>query len=79
MHAWDLPLPPALTPRNQDGEVAAVQRLPVAEAIALAAGGAMTVDAALVTLDFALRHRLLDTRTHGRLAARAAALWVAEP
>lgn len=79
VHAWDLPLPPALTPRNQDGEVAAVQRLPVAEAIALAAGGAMTVDAALVTLDFALRHRLLDTRTHGRLAARAAALWVAEP
>lgn len=79
VHVWDLPLPPALTPRNQDGEVAAVQRLPVAEAIALAAGGAMTVDAALVTLDFALRHHLLDAHAHRRLAARAAALWAAEP
>ena len=79
VHVWDLPLPPTLTPRNQDGEVAAVLRLPVADAIALAAGGTMTVDAALVTLDFALRHGLLDGATHDRLAARAAALWVAEP
>jgi hypothetical protein len=31
----------------------------VAEALALAAGRAMTVDAALVTLDFALRHGLM--------------------
>ena len=29
----------------------------------------MTVDAALVTLDFALRHRLLDATATARLAA----------
>src|SRR5512139_177828 len=66
VHVWDLPLPADLVPRNQDGEVASLQRLPVAEALALAAGDTMTVDAALVTLDFALRHRLLDVTTHER-------------
>jgi hypothetical protein len=34
--------------------------MPVPDALALAAGTAMTVDAALVTIDFALRHGLLD-------------------
>ena len=33
--------------------------LPMAQALMLAASDTMTVDAALVTLDFALRHRLL--------------------
>jgi 8-oxo-dGTP pyrophosphatase MutT (NUDIX family) len=75
LHAWDLPLPAEVTPRNQDGEVAALQCLPIAEALALAAGDTITVDAALVILDFALRHRLLDGTTHARLAARAAPLW----
>jgi 8-oxo-dGTP pyrophosphatase MutT (NUDIX family) len=59
VHGFDLQLPPGLTPHNQDGEVERFELLPVAEALALAAGRAMTVDAALVTLDFALRHGLM--------------------
>ena len=70
LHCFDLCLPAGLTPVNQDGEVAEFRCAPVAEAIALAAGNAMTVDAALVTLDFALRHRLLDAEEHSRLATR---------
>lgn len=58
LHAFDLELPPGLTPQNQDGEVQGFSCLPVQQALALAASDAMTVDASLVTLDFALRHRL---------------------
>jgi 8-oxo-dGTP pyrophosphatase MutT (NUDIX family) len=71
LYAFDLALPPGLEPVNQDGEVANFRCMPVAEALQLAAGDAMTVDAALVTLDFALRHALLpagEARTlHERL------------
>lgn len=67
LYAWDLELDAGVEPRNQDGEVAAFHRLPVDEAVALAAGDAMTVDAALVTIDFALRHRLLDADEAARL------------
>ena len=59
LHVWDVELPAGLAPENQDGEVAAFRLLPVAEALVLAASAAMTVDAALVTLDFALRHGLI--------------------
>lgn len=59
LHSFDLQLPPGLIPRNQDGEVAAFECLPVAQALQQAATLSMTVDAALVTLDFALRHQLL--------------------
>jgi 8-oxo-dGTP pyrophosphatase MutT (NUDIX family) len=59
LHVWDLALPAGVAPQNQDGEVQAFRCLPLAEALALAAGDTMTVDAALVTLDFALRHALL--------------------
>ena len=69
LHSFDLHLPADVTPVNQDGEVAELRCLPVAEAIELAAGDTMTVDAALVTLDFALRHRLLGGDEHARLAA----------
>jgi len=72
---FDLALPPGLVPHNQDGEVHSLALLPVAEALAHAAAGDMTVDAALVTLDFALRHRLLAAGLHAALQARAAALW----
>jgi hypothetical protein len=34
--------------------------MPVGEAIARAAAGELTTDAALVTLDFALRHRWIE-------------------
>jgi 8-oxo-dGTP pyrophosphatase MutT (NUDIX family) len=59
LHCFDLALPPAWQPQNHDGEVAAFECLPVAVAMARAASAAMTVDAALVTLDFAWRHALL--------------------
>jgi 8-oxo-dGTP pyrophosphatase MutT (NUDIX family) len=75
VHAFDLELPASAQPANQDGEVAAIDCLPVAEAARLAAAGAMTVDAALVTLDFLLRHRLLPEPEQARLQARTAGLW----
>jgi 8-oxo-dGTP pyrophosphatase MutT (NUDIX family) len=59
LHVFDLALPAGLQPVNQDGEVAGFECLSVAKALALAREGAMTVDAALVTLDFALRHQLV--------------------
>lgn len=77
LFVFDLELTPAQQPRNQDGEVASLRLLPIDEALALAAGDAMTVDAALVTLDFALRHRLLPAADHARLAGQAAGLFVA--
>ncbi len=58
LHVWDLELAAGQFPVNQDGEVESFRCLPVAEALALAASDAMTVDAALVTLDFALRRGL---------------------
>lgn len=75
---FDLALPPGLQPVNQDGEVHSVALMPVAEALACAAAGEMTVDAALVTLDFALRHRLLPAEAQARLAAQTAALWLGD-
>lgn len=75
IHVYDLALPHDATPRNQDGEVAALQLHDVADALALAAGTEMTVDAALVTLDFALRHRLLDADRAAALADAAAGLF----
>jgi 8-oxo-dGTP pyrophosphatase MutT (NUDIX family) len=68
LYVYDLALAADAQPHNQDGEVAELQLLPVAEALALAASDQMTVDASLVTLDFALRHRLLhDIDTTGVL------------
>jgi 8-oxo-dGTP pyrophosphatase MutT (NUDIX family) len=67
LYAYDLQLRPDVTPQNQDGEVAELQLMPVADALALAATDRMTVDASLVTLDFALRHRLLAGDAHGLL------------
>ncbi len=59
LYAFDLELPDGLEPQNQDGEVQGFRLLPVADALALAMGETMTVDAALVTLDFAFRHGLM--------------------
>lgn len=77
LHAYDLRLPPGTQPRNQDGEVAGFECLPVAEALERAATDGMTVDAALVTLDFALRHRLLAPDQAALLEVASAHLWVA--
>lgn len=70
LHVFDLALPPAWRPSNQDGEVAGFDCLPLDQALALAAGGAMTVDAALATLDFALRRGLLPAAQQAGLRAR---------
>jgi hypothetical protein len=47
-------------------------------ALALAASDEMTVDAALVTLDFALRRGLFDTASHAALRAAAAGLFAGD-
>lgn len=75
IHAYDLDLPPGLRPINQDGEVGEIRLMPVAEVVDRAAAGEFTTDAALVTLDFLLRHDLLPAEEAVRLAARAAHLW----
>ncbi|MDP1899606.1 MAG: DUF4743 domain-containing protein [Rubrivivax sp.] len=74
LHSFDLELPPGLQPCNQDGEVERFDCLPLTQALALAAGSTMTVDAALVTLDFALRHGLLPAPQAATLGPRLQAL-----
>ena len=69
LYVFDLALPAGLQPVNQDGEVAELHLMPVHEAVARAAAGEMTVDAALATLDFALRHHLLPPGEQAALAA----------
>ena len=60
LHVFDLALPADVVPRNVDGEVAEHRLMPVGEALARAAAGELTTDAALATLDFAVRHRLVE-------------------
>ncbi|MEF7615322.1 DUF4743 domain-containing protein [Aquincola sp. MAHUQ-54] len=74
LHVFDLALPAGVQPVNQDGEVAEFHCLPVDEALARARAGEMTVDAALVTLDFALRRRLLPPHEHDGVAQAFARL-----
>ncbi|MFN0185675.1 MAG: DUF4743 domain-containing protein [Aquabacterium sp.] len=75
---YDLELPGGLRPANQDGEVAEMTLYPVAQALALAASAEMTVDAGIVMLDFALRHRLLDEDVLDDMTDRCADLWVGD-
>ncbi len=79
IHAFDLELPEDLVPCNQDGEVAEIRLMSLREAAACAADGAMTVDAALVTLDFLLRWRLLADDEHETLGQRLDALRAPRP
>jgi 8-oxo-dGTP pyrophosphatase MutT (NUDIX family) len=76
LHSFDVELPHGLHPHNQDGEVQSFQCLNVASALALAAGPSMTVDAALVTLDFALRHNLIDATSAPTLQSQLDTLTV---
>jgi len=71
LHVFDLQLLEGERPVNQDGEVAEVGLWPLHHTCAAAATEEMTVDAALVTLDFLLRRRLLQ---HSQHAAWGAAL-----
>ena len=66
LHVFDLALPGGLVPRNVDGEVAEHRLMPVAEALARAAAGELTTDAALATLDFAVRRRLVEPEAGAR-------------
>ena len=74
LFVFDLALPPGLVPRNVDGEVAEHRLMPVAEALARAAAGELTTDAALATLDFALRHGLVDPQAPVAVDAAAAGM-----
>ena len=74
LSVFDLALPLGLVPQNQDGEVHSLMCLDLAQALDHAAAGEMTVDAALATLDFALRHRLLPAAAHDAMAAAFAPL-----
>ena len=76
LHSYELALPAGTCPDNQDGEVERFDCLPIEQALALAASPTMTVDAALVTLDFALRHALLPAGEAAALAAAMAPLFV---
>ena len=78
LHVYDLALPAGVAPRNQDGEVAGFACLPLAQALQLAAGDTMTVDAALVTLDFALRRGLLPAAVQQQLEPRWQACRIAD-
>lgn len=79
LYAFDIELPAGRTPSNQDGEVAGFRCLPLHEAAAVAADGSMTVDAALVTLDFLLRHRCMPDAQAAPLRREFAALQLAPP
>jgi 8-oxo-dGTP pyrophosphatase MutT (NUDIX family) len=74
LQVYDLRLAPEVVPANRDGEVADFACHPIDAALAIAASGEMTVDAELVTLDFALRHRLLEEEAMAPLRARLNAL-----
>ena len=67
LSVYDLVLPEGVVPCNQDGEVHSIECVAIGEALALAATEAMTVDAGLVTLDFALRHGLLAREAQAEL------------
>jgi len=72
LHVFDLALPAGLVPRNMDGEVAELRLMSVADALGRAAAGELTTDAALATLDFAVRHRLVEPAQAGRESTLAA-------
>ena len=79
LHVFDLELPVGLVPSNQDGEVAEHRLMTVAEALARAAAGELTTDAALATLDFAVRRRLLEPNPGDRESTVAGAAAVLTP
>jgi 8-oxo-dGTP pyrophosphatase MutT (NUDIX family) len=76
LYVFDLAMPAGRVPQNQDGEVHEHRLMPVDEALRRAAGGEMTTDAALATLDFALRHGLLPAGEAAALAPRFGAMCV---
>lgn len=76
LHVFDLQLLEGEHPVNQDGEVAEVGLWPLDHTCAAAATDEMTVDAALVMLDFLLRRKLLRAPQLGVLESGLAPLCV---
>jgi 8-oxo-dGTP pyrophosphatase MutT (NUDIX family) len=70
LHVFDLRLDPGETPRNRDGEVAELHLWTLRETSEVAATALMTVDAALVTLEFLLRHDALSSHAEAQNLAR---------
>lgn len=56
LYTFDLPLPNEWTPSNQDGEVSEFVQISIDEASDRILSGELTLDAAIVTADFLLRH-----------------------
>lgn len=79
VYVYDLELPRGLVPHNLDGEVAEHRLMPLDEVVDLLGTEAMTTDAALVTLDFLLRRRLLPAGLHDTWDAAARPLWQPPP
>jgi 8-oxo-dGTP pyrophosphatase MutT (NUDIX family) len=65
IYAYDLMLPAAFQPANQDGEVSEHRLLGIDAALELIARGEVTVDASLVTLDWLLRSGAIDATAPG--------------
>jgi hypothetical protein len=57
VQVFDALVPPGLTPRNEDGEVAAIELRAVADVLDAIERDEFTLEAALVTLDGLLRLR----------------------
>ncbi len=73
LHCFDLKLDDDFTPVNRDGEVAEFRLLPIREVRELIRDTSeFTIDAALVTLDFMLRHEMAATTTSERAQLTAA-------
>jgi 8-oxo-dGTP pyrophosphatase MutT (NUDIX family) len=73
LHAFDLDVGEDFEPENRDGEVAEFHLLPIAEICRLVRDTAeFTADAALVILDFLLRHDLADVADEERDALASA-------
>ncbi|MEY4266093.1 MAG: hypothetical protein RIS90_628, partial [Pseudomonadota bacterium] len=70
LHVFDLRLDPGEIPSNRDGEVAELHLWTLRETCEVAATALMTVDAALVTLEFLLRHDALSSRAEAQNLAR---------
>jgi 8-oxo-dGTP pyrophosphatase MutT (NUDIX family) len=61
LYAHDLEVPADFRPRNVDGEVAEFLCVSPAEVAERIAGGELTVEAGLLTLDFLLRHQAIES------------------
>lgn len=74
LYVYDLPLSAQVVPQNQDGEVAEFFSVDANGLLEVALSGEMTVDAAVVSLDFAWRHQWVPPHLHDDIGQRLARL-----